>query len=88
MIAGLVISLVKFINDFRKESKQKGETQTLAITAIVIGFLIFIPFAGVPGLLLAVLSYYLKKMKSLSKIAIIVNLIFLTPWIAVLIFGT
>lgn len=88
MIASLVITLVKLINDFRKESKQKGESQAIAITAIVIGLLIIIPFAGVPGLLLAGLSYYLKKTKTLSKIAIIVNLISLIPWIAVLIFGT
>ena len=86
-IAGLIISLFHFINNYRKESKQEGESQRLAIIAIIFGVLIFIPFAGTIGLFLAIISLFIKKFKTLSKIAIVVNIIALLPWLAVLIFS-
>ena len=88
LLVGLFISLLKFINAYRKESKLEGESQKLAVAAIIIGLLIFIPFASAAGLLLAIISLSIKKFKSLSKIAIVVNVITLIPWLAVLIFGT
>ena len=87
LIGGLIIALFRFINSYRKESKNKGESPRLAIVALILGLLIIIPFASVLGLILALISLSIKKYKLLSKIALIVNLITLLPWIAVLIFG-
>lgn len=85
-IGGLVIFLIRYIRDYLKE--QKGESQKLAITAIILGVLIIIPFLGAIGLILSIISFKIKKNKSLSRVAIIVNIISLLPWLGVLIFGS
>ena len=60
LIGGLIISLFRFINSYRKESKNNGESQRLAIVALVLGLLIIIPFASALGLLLAIISVSIK----------------------------
>lgn len=85
IIATLLLTLIKAIKDYLKD--KDSERQGIAITSIVLGILIVIPFISVVGILLALLSLKIKKNKKLSKVALIINLIALLPWLAVVIFG-
>ena len=85
-IAGLIIFIIRYIRDYLKE--QKGESQKLAVISIILGVFIIVPFLGAIGLLLAIISFFTRKNKSMSKIAILVNILSILPWLAVLIFGT
>lgn len=85
-VGGLILFIISCIRDYLRE--QKGESQKLAIISIILGVLIIIPFLGVVGLLLAIISLFKKKNKALSKIAILINVLSLLPWLAVLIIGT
>ncbi len=85
-LAGLFLGLIRWIKDYRRN--KDDEPQRLAFVSIIMGVLIIIPFISIIGLLLAIISFTIKKNKRLSKVAIVVNILGTLPWIAVMIFGS
>lgn len=85
LLAMLVLWLFRVINDYRRN--KDDEPQRLAFISLIMGLIIIIPFLGAVGLVLALISLFIKKNKRLSKVALVVNTLSLLPWLAVVIFG-
>ncbi len=84
-IATLLFGLIQWIKDY-SNNKDK-EPQRLAFISIILGLLIIVPFLSILGLLLAIISLVIKKNKRLSKVAVVLNILTMLPWIAVAVFG-
>lgn len=88
-IGGLLLTLWSIYRSYLRESKEHNESQRMAKVAIVLSILglFSIGLGSVLGILLGFISMRGKNFKALSKIAIVLGLITLVPWILVLIFG-
>ena len=67
LIGGLILELIRLA----KGHIIKKESKAYAITSIVCGFMIIIPFISIPGLVLGVISFRKTKWKKLSMTGII-----------------
>lgn len=89
-IGGLLLALWSIYRSYLRESKEHNESQRMAKVAIVLSIfgLFSIGLGSILGILIGFTSMKGKKFKALSKIAVVIGLITLFPWILVAIFGS
>ena len=71
-VGGLLLEIFRTYRVYKNE-KSPDESQVLAITSIIMGLLVIVPFLCVPGLILGIVSYKRKKFKGFARIGIFIN---------------
>ena len=82
LIGGLLLELYRLAKAHRVNWESKG----YAITSIVLGLMVIIPFISVPGLVLGIISFRKTKWKKLSLTGIILCFI-VSLFYGLIIFG-
>ena len=71
-VGGLLLEIWRTYK-FYKNEKSPDESQALAVTSILMGLLIVIPFLSVLGLIIGIIAYRKKKFKRFAVIGIWIN---------------